>query len=494
MRRALLAFCLIASMALAGCLGPSTASWGSGAGTVDVDFSMEGTTVKTTLAGDARTISDLQPVGCTPGSDGGTLAAGQGEPITFTGYLASSQFYDSHNTIMGAKGLELGVTTAVAIQSMSFDQAAAVADGDGARIDVGQWSLPLQPETGAGSVDLDEVDSEADTDWFVLGLIPTTEHILDGMTALNEWHQPVVIHGYLVAAGNSSNNQYGYQATWHKADNGCAMTVGTNNREDALVFVSKITLDGATVSASGEADDEWVQGDVPFLGRGGFIMFFLVVGLGGSAGLFIVSKQMMMKSAKRSMANLIGDEGMKKAASVKADAKAAKEAGMESPEERQRRKDRERRAAEKEAVKQRAPPKKEEKKEQGGDALGGFDLDSVLASTSTGTSGPGGSAPGGRKSSVVATDAAKEMDRMSTQEPATSSLPASIGQARRSAPPSMSNVGQPATEPEPSKKPPVRRRKAVKKTKPDAASEPEPAYEAPAPAYEEEEEFSDFSF
>ena len=453
---------------------------------------MEGTTVKTTLAGDARTISDLQPVGCTPGSDGGTLATGQGEPITFTGYLASSQFYDSHNTIMGAKGLELGVTTAVAIQSMSFDQAAAVVDGDGARIDVKQWSLPLQPETGAGSVDLDEVDSEADTDWFILGLIPTSEHILSGMTALNEWHQPVVIHGYLVAAGNSSNNQYGYQATWHKADNGCAMTVGTNNREDALVFVSKITLDGATVTSNGEADDEWVQGDVPFLGRAGFIMFFLVVGLGGAAGLFIVSKQMMMKSAKQSMATLIGDEGMKKAASVKADAKAAKEAGMESPEERQRRKERERKEAAKEAAKQRAPPKKEKEEEQSGDALGGFDLDSVLASTSTGTSGPGGSGPSGRKSSVVATDAAKEMDRMSVQETSTSSLPASIGQQRRSTPPRASNVGKPAAAAEPEKKkPPVRRRKAVKKASSEATVEPEPA---PAPSYEEEEDFSDFSF
>ena len=453
---------------------------------------MEGTTVKTTLAGDARTISDLQPVGCTPGSDGGTLAAGQGEPITFTGYLASSQFYDSHNTIMGAKGLELGVTTAVAIQSMSFDQAAAVVDGDGARIDVKQWSLPLQPETGAGSVDLDEVDSEADTDWFILGLIPTSEHILSGMTALSEWHQPVVIHGYLVAAGNSSNNQYGYQATWHKADNGCAMTVGTNNREDALVFVSKITLDGATVTSNGEADDEWVQGDVPFLGRAGFIMFFLVVGLGGAAGLFIVSKQMMMKSAKQSMATLIGDEGMKKAASVKADAKAAKEAGMESPEERQRRKERERKEAAKEAAKQRTPPKKEKEEEQSGDALGGFDLDSVLASTSTGTSGPGGSGPSGRKSSVVATDAAKEMDRMSVQETSTSSLPPSIGQQRRSTPPKASNVGKPAAASEPEKKkPPVRRRKAVKKASSEATVEPEPA---PAPSYEEEEDFSDFSF
>ena len=491
MRRALLAICLIASMALAGCLGPSTAGWGSGDGAVDVDFSMESTTVKTTLSGETRTISDLQPVGCTPGTDGGTLAAGQGEPITFTGYLASSQFYDAHDTVMGAKGLELGVTTAVAIQSMSFDQAAAVVDGDGARIDVKQWSLPLQPETGAGSVDLDEVDSESSTDWFILGLIPTTEHVLAGMTALNEWHQPVVIHGYLVAAGNSSNNQYGYQATWHKADNGCAMTVGTSNREDALVFVSKITLEDATVSASGEADDEWVQGDVPFLGRGGFILFFLVVGLGGSAGLFITSNQMMMKSAKQSMATLIGAEGMKKAASVKSDAKAARKAGMESPEERQRRMDRERKAAAKEEAKQRSPPKKEEKKTKDEDALGGFDLDSVLASASTGTSGPGGAGPGGKKSSVVATDAAQEMDRMSAQEAPTSSLPASIGQQRRSSPPSTSNVGQPAQETE--KQPTVRRRKAVKKAR-SAAPEPETVDEAPAATYDDEEEFSDFSF
>ena len=101
------------------------------------------------------------------------------------------------------------------------------------------------------------------------------------------------------------------------------MTVGTSNRENVLVMVNRITLEDATVSANGEADDEWVQGDVPFLGRAGFILFFPVVGLGGAVGLFIVSKQ-MMSSAKQSMANLIGDEGMKKAASVKSDAKAAR--------------------------------------------------------------------------------------------------------------------------------------------------------------------------
>jgi hypothetical protein len=488
MRRGLLAMCLIASMVLAGCLGPSSASWGTGSGAVSVDFSMESTTVKTTLAGEGSTIGDLIPVGCTPGSDGGTLAAGTGGAITFTGYLASSQFYDTHDPVMGPKGLELGVTTAVAIQSMSFDQAASVVDGDGARIDVKQWSSPLQPETGAGSVNLEKVDSESDTDWFVLGLIPTTEDILSGMKALGEWHQPVVVHGYLVSAENASNNQYGYQADWHKADNDCSMTIGTTNRQDTLVLVSQITLQDATVSANGEADDEWVQGDVPFLGRAGFILFFLAGGIGGAVGLFVVSKQMMMKSAKQSMRVLIGEEGMKKAASVKTDAKAAKAAGMESPAQRQKRKEREREALNKKEAKTSTPPKKAPKKEKAEDALGGFDLDSVLASTPTGR--PTASAPSMRKSSVVATESAQEMDRMSVEEATPSSLPASIGQPRRSAPPNAGATNPPKQE---GRKPPVRR-KAVKKAKPTEQQPPKVEPESTTAQYEEDEDFSDFSF
>ena len=481
--------CLIASMVLAGCLGPSSARWGPGSGAVSVNFSMESTTVKTTLAGDARTISDLVPVGCTPGTDGGTLAAGTGGAVTFTGYLASSTFYDNHDPVMGPKGLDLGVTTAVAIQSMSFDQAASVVDGDGARIDVKQWSSPLQPETGAGSVNLEKVDSESDTDWFVLGLIPTTAYILSGMKALGEWHQPVVVHGYLVSAANSSNNQYGYQADWHKADNDCGMTIGTTNRQDTLVLVSQITLQDATVSANGEADDEWIQGDVPFLGRAGFILFFLAGGIGGAVGLFVVSKQMMMKSAKQSMRVLIGEEGMKKAASVKTDAKAAKAAGMESPAQRQKRKEQEREALAKKETKAGTPPKKAPKREKTEDALGGFDLDSVLASTSTGR--PTGSAPSGRKSSVVATESAQEMDRMSVEESTPSSLPASVGQQRRSAPPNAGATNPPKQE---SRKPPVRRRKAVKKANPAEQQVPEVEPEPTSAQYEEDEDFSDFSF
>ena len=446
---------------------------------------MENTTVVSTLGDKSRTIEGLKPVGCTPGTDGGSLDASTGDPVRFTGYLAASQFYDAHSE--GVAGLQLGVTTAVAIQSMSFDQAASVVDGEGARIDVSMWSVPLQPETGAGSVDLDKVDSESESEWFVLGLIPTTEHVLYGMKSLNEWHQAVTIHGYLVEAANSSNSGYGYKATWHNADNDCSMTVGTNNREDALVLVNRITLEDATVSSSGESDDEWVFGNVPFLGRAGFVLFFLAGGLGGAVGLFIVSNRMMMSAAKSSMRTLIGDEGMKKAASVKTDAKAAKKAGMESPTQRQKRSEQVRKETEKKEAKQRSPPKSTpSRKRKDDDGLGGFDLDSVLASTSMG--GPAGSGPTERKSSVVVTDAAQEMDRMNVQESRGSSLPSSVGQQRRTAVSGVpSNVG--GEEPA---KPIVRKRKAVKKARPA----PEPAEQAPEPSprYEEDEEFSDFSF
>ena len=215
MRRGLLVLCLVCSMLLAGCTGPSTAAWGSGSDAVEIDFSMENTTVKSGLSGQT-TIENIRPVGCTPGTAGGELNPSEGQSISFTGYLAASQFYNAHNTVMGAQGLDFGVTTSVAIQSMPFDEAASVDDGQGARIDVKEWFQPLAPKTGAGSIDLEKLDSDAETKWFVLGLIPTSEDVLSGMTSLNEWHQPVSIHGYMVSTTEGSN-PFGYLKGWHNA-------------------------------------------------------------------------------------------------------------------------------------------------------------------------------------------------------------------------------------------------------------------------------------
>ncbi len=496
MRRGLLALCFVASMMLAGCFGPSSASWGDGSSSVDVDFTTTSAKVKSTLSGSSTETSDLIPVGCDPTTEapkeGNQLMQG-GAPVTFTGYLAASQFYTEHNAILGARGLDFGVTTAVAIQSMSFNQAAEVTDGEGARIDVKEWVVPLTPKTGAGSVDIDDLDSDSDTEWYVLGLVPSSESILYGFMVLDEWHQAVSIEGYLVDAAGDGQVPYGYNSTWHRTRDDCSMMIGDVNRADAYVFVTGITLETATVSQSGEAKDEWVQGDIPLLGRSGFVLFFLVFGIGGSFGAFIFSKQLVMKSAKNTMKTLIGDEGMKKAASVKAEAKAAKKAGMESPTERQARMDKQRKAEEKKSPK--SQPEREIKKEKG-DALGGFDLDSVLART--GIPSQSKSGPSARKSSVVVTDAAQEMERMNVQDSATSSVPSSVPNVSSvpsvssspSSSPSSTTRSPPRTEKVAERKPPVKRRRAVKKA-PEAEPEPQAT---PRETYEEDDDFSDFSF
>ena len=477
---------------------------------------MDGTTVKSGMTGQQVTLSDLLPVGCTPGTEGGSLEAGMGEPLSISGYLGASYFYDHFDQLSGARDLDFGVTTAVAIQSMSFDEAAAIEDGNGPRIDLKSWTTPLSPETGAGSVDLDELDGEAESKWFILGLVPTSESILNGMQSLAEWHQAVRIQGYLVSK-TEGTNPTGYLKSYHKANNECAFTVGQSNREDAYVLVTGISLVGASVSQNGDASDEWVQGNVPGIGRGGFIIAFFIVGLGGAVGLFVVSRQMVLGSATKTMKTLIGSAGLEKAASVKTDAKAAKKAGMESPTERQARLD-------KEYQKEKKGEQPIQQSKPSGNAMGGFDLDSVLASTSN-QQGFGGSGASGRKSSVVVTDAAQQMDRNNAVSSQHSSLPPSVGASRspapvqssmspapvqssRSPPTTVQSSRTPAQANSPSSHAPqqhanesvstepiVRRRRAVQQDDSIEEDAPKQAPQAPARQQyaESEEDFSDFS-
>jgi hypothetical protein len=238
----------------------------------------------------------------------------------------------------------------------------------------------------------------------------------------------------------------------------------------------------------GEDDDEWVQGNVPILGRAGFIMFFLIAGIGGGVGAFILSQGLVLKSAKGTMRTLLGEGGLEKVAQVKEDMKSAKEAGMESPDDRKRRKERERKEAEKKA---KPAPQSEKKPQKEEDSLGGFDLDSVLASTAIPTRGSG-SGPSERKSSVIVTEAAQEMEQISREASESSSLPSSFGERRTSSVTSSSpptSRSPPTQQDAPARKPPVRRRKAVKKAPAETPKQPEPHVHD-----EPEEEFSDFSF
>ena len=520
MRRARLALLLVCTMFLAGCLGSDTAEWGSSGIEVEIDRNpATEASITTALSTTKATYESLSPVGCEVGEEIVT-AKNASDRIKFTGYLSASVLYDSHDPINGAKNMDTAVTAAVAIQAMSNSEAENVKDGEGARIDVKEWNIPLMPETRAGTVDLDEIDSETESDWYVLGLIPTTENINDGFRSLSEWHKPITIHGYLISPttvngsaftidGKSQSNGY-HRSTGsfaHTVDDNCNLNVGINNLQSVYVLVEEIEIDGRVVSSNGNDADEWKLGHVPFIGRGGFITFFIIVGIGGSVGMFLLSQMIVRQGAKETMKTLLGDEGIAKIKKVAADLKRDKKSGTMSPTERKRQHDRE----DKKIDSQK--PKKSSKKDDAG--ISGFDLDSALS----GSSSDGPSEFGGSSSSVVVTDESKKLEKeMSESEVAAG--PA-FGQQdtwtpppkRDSAPVSnvvssertpkrtehFSSVRQDSTpKPKPkSAKAPVKRRAAKKrKAASPAPRDPEPESEAkPEPqTFDEEDDFSDFSF
>ena len=108
------------------------------------------------------------------------------------------------------------------------------------------------------------MDQEAESKWFVLGMIPASEHILYGMTALDEWHQPVTVEGYLLSANQSQTGMWTGNSRVAAA-NDCSVRVGQSNLESLYVLVTGIQFDGSSVSLDGDADDEWLQGDIPLV-------------------------------------------------------------------------------------------------------------------------------------------------------------------------------------------------------------------------------------
>ena len=256
--------------------------------------------------------------------------------------------------------------------------------------------------------------------------------------------------------------------------------------------------------------DEWKLGHVPFIGRGGFITFFIIVGIGGSVGMFLLSQMIVRQGAKETMKTLLGEEGLAKIKKVAADLKRDKKSGSISPTERKRQHEREDREARKQ---ENQKSKKPSSKDDAG--ISGFDLDSALS----GSSSDGPSEFGGSSSSVVVTEESKKLEKeMSESEvaagpafgqqdtwtppPKRDSAPVSNVVSSERAPKRTEHFSSVRQDSSPKPKPksakaPVKRRAAKKrKAASPAPRDPEPEYEAkPEPqTFDEEDDFSDFSF
>jgi len=479
MGRGLLGILLASTILLAGCLAPVSPDWGDD---LSVERNGDGTfTLTSSMSGDSFN-AEYNEVGCLDGEIGDDKTG----KVKFEGYMSASQLYDSHNPNLFNK-IGFGAGVAVAIHSMSFEEAKNILSGEGERVEVKDWSDPVAPETGAGTADLDNLPKDTDSKWFVLGLIPASENINDGFAALGKYHQPIRITGYLIE-DDLGNQMGGTKMDSEDFTSDCVGKIGSDNIFEKYVLVTKIELAESVVSLDGEHDDEYTFGDVAILGRTGFILFLLIVGIGGAVGAYMYSTMRLSMSARNIALTLLGKEGVEKAVQAQKD---AKQSSMTTPDVRQK--------EERKPAKEPPKPKKSKKNED--DGFGAFSIDSALGGgESSSTRSEFGSG-----SSVVASDDAKRVEKEIVNSepfvPPTSTFGggAPVSSSAYSAPtavPSSSRPASPAKSSDPADKPKPRRRKAVRKAKAEPEPEPEEEPQQNEKTFwqEEEEEFSDFSF
>ena len=444
-----LAMLLVLSMLMAGCVYSSTPEWGSGDGQLNVDIEENSAIIQSQL-GD--------------GFDSSVAFGCNGTKTKITGMLISSAIYDSHPDI---DGIESAMGAAVIIHTMKWSEAEAIEEGSAGRVNLKDWSSPVNPTEAVGSK-----LSENEDDWEVIGIIPGSENIADGLNVLEHWHQPIELTGYILDTDIGAT----VSETCDLEDQGHGMVV------------TKIRTEEGVVSMDGDHDDEYSLGDTDIFGGWTFILFFLIVGVGGGVGLFILSTMVIRQGAKATAEALLGREGFAKAVQMKKDLKTSKKAGLESASERARKE-----------RKSNPPPKKSSKQEE--TQISGFSLDSVLSSSSNDDQGPGTLGGG----SVVVTSEAKQMQ----SQPVTTSKPVKVDNtpmpttnvvSSQSEPPkrghfsaSMASSHSSSTPGPPVKDKPVKRR-AVKKRAATPAPEPEPVVKEKRASVSDDEDFSDFSF
>ena len=448
-----LAMLLVLVMFMSGCIYSTTPEWGTGDGQLKVEISDGKADIKSQLGEGYDESVDL--IKC------------DDQLIKVTGLLISAMVYDAHpddNSIESAMG------AAVIIHTMTWSQAEAVETGTAGKVALKDWTSPINPAESGGS----EITNNED-DWEVIGIIPGSENIANGLNVLDHWHQPIELTGYVVDASGLGTLD---------ADN-CKKLDGQGHG----MVVTKIRAEEGIVSLDGESDDEYLLGDTDIFGRVSFILFFIVVGLGGGLGLYTVSTMVIRQGAKSTAETLLGREGFAKAVQMKKDLRRSKKDGFESATDR--------------AAKQKktSPPPKKKKTEEA--ALSGFSLDSVLSSDEE--RGPQSFGSGG--SVVVTSDAENMVSQpvVSTSNTPITSTPMPSSNVVSSQPEpavkrghfsatmtsSVSQASNPRSEPTENK--PVKRR-AVKKRAAKVEAEPEPVPENKVASVADDEEFSDFSF
>lgn len=298
---------------MAGCLSSSPINWGSDIGQYSAVMNENNTEIVIDDRMSVYQESYLESVGIgTVGCQGenGTMAQSSqsvvadeygGTPIRIEGWLANGKAFPDHDG---------PAVYSIAVNMMPIEEANNLKPHElDPQEDIPlmkEWDDPLMAEGQFGS-EFEDIQSKRG--WAVIGVIPASENIADGMIGLLDWNRPISIEGYFL------HDQKNIRIPTELSVSDCS--VSSRESFGAYFAVTSMTIAGNDASAS----EEYSVGSIPIVGGSLYLLLVIIGGAAGAFGAFTFSTIQIRKKANQTASVLMSEKQIRSAGGVDRDLK-----------------------------------------------------------------------------------------------------------------------------------------------------------------------------
>ena len=272
-----------------GCIGGPSVTWGSSDGEYSASLGSESTGVQTvSVTNKLATNSQIHIEDETY-----NLASCNGSVYTLSGWLVQTKIFNQPISQLTSKAV-----TSWMVKEMSYGAAQDMEPGSVYVSIVNNekdWTTPTtaQAQESGTTNDRDEFPHR---DWTLVGIIPAYVNVFDAAIQMDT-NQAVKMEGYLLETKYIDEE---------RQLNGCDIDASSDGWDGHFV-VTSMTYGNERVAS---ADEAYVAGDIPFIGRGLYTTL-LLISIVASGALYIFSRNQIILNADTQAQAMLSEQQMR---------------------------------------------------------------------------------------------------------------------------------------------------------------------------------------
>ena len=286
---------------LSGCLGGSSVDWGDDTG--EYSTSLESDETGVTGITVTNNLADNTAWHHWPVQKSLDTCDDDGSLFHLSGWLVRTKIFDSPIN-NGTNSVSSWI-----LKIMPFEDAQDMSSGS-LYFSVLQEDKDWVTPTRAEGYEVSDTENAAEThlfphkDWAIAGMVPGNENVFDALMQM-EGNQAVRIDGYLSSrfTGGQNGDEFILDENCNIQNSGGATAAGVQ----VEMVVTSITYDDERVVSSSE---EYIAGDIPFVGRGLYTTI-LLISIVASGALYIFARNQIILNADTQAQAMLSDQQMR---------------------------------------------------------------------------------------------------------------------------------------------------------------------------------------